>query len=120
MKKILNLSNHVLTEEQKKELTEKGYEVVELDKEEKEVWGQLNPDNYINVCECIISKYYDQGVRSLHVAGFPAAVSYITKVFSIMECLYAYSERKSVEKTNEKGEVVKTNVFVHKGFYPYA
>lgn len=120
MKKLLNLSNHILSNVQVKELNEKGYEIVELDSEEKEVWGQLNPDNYVDVCEHIVKKYYEQGIRSLHVAGFPAAVSYITKCFPIMECLYAFSERKSIEKTNEKGEVIKTNVFVHKGFYPYA
>ncbi len=33
--KILNLSNHTLTEQQMIELQEKGYEVIELDQEDK-------------------------------------------------------------------------------------
>jgi hypothetical protein len=34
--------------------------------------------------------------------------------------LYSFSVRKSIEKTQEDGSVVKTNVFVHKGFVsPY-
>lgn len=30
--------------------------------------------------------------------------------------LYSFTERASVESTNEAGEVVKTNVFKHVGF----
>lgn len=118
--KILNLSNHNLTDLQIKELKEKleFTEIVELDVEDKKIWGQLNPGNYHEETTRIMDKY---DVVAYHVAGFAPAVVYAVEIAenNMKPCYYAYSERKVIEKENEDGTVVKTAVFEHKGFYLY-
>lgn len=115
MKKILNVSNHILTDFQKEELKSLGFEVVELEVEDKKSWGQLNPWNYKNVCSEILEKYQ---VEAYHLAGFPPAVNYFC-LRTKKECFYAYSERKAIEKKDETGKMVKTSIFEHKGFFKY-
>ena len=123
MKKILNLSNHRLTEEQLKELSDKKYEIVELTDEEKKQWGQLTPKNYKEICDTILHKYWNK-VDSFHLAGFPPAVTYFYCLTLIQDryitkyCYYAYSTRETIEK-EINGEIVKTSVFRHQGFYEY-
>lgn len=113
MKNLLNLSNHNLTEFQLKELEEKGFSVLELDTNDKKIWGQLNPTNYKETCDRILKKYK---VEAYHIAGFAPAVVYIVNKASL--CFYAYSERKSIEK-EINGIITKTSVFEHKGFFMY-
>lgn len=112
--KLLNLSNHKLTETQLKEISEMRCEVVELDQEDKQKWGQLTPDNYRKICDEILIKY---NVEAYHLAGFPAAVVYVSNIME--NCFYAYSERNSIEVQNPDGTVEKKVVFEHKGFYRY-
>ena len=118
MKKILNVSNHVLGLDQIKELAEKGYEVVELSQELKTQWAQLNPETYVDVCNQVTSFADKVGASAMHIAGFPAAVTYVVSK-NIMPFYYAYSERVSIEEPQEDGSVLKKNVFRHKGFYQY-
>lgn len=115
MKKLLNLSNHILTEDQLNELEQMGYKTIELQQEDKQMWGQLNPQDYKAVCNQILDKYK---ANAYHLAGFPAAVVYITKV-TTKPCYYAYSIRQSTETVQEDGTVVKKNIFKHQGFYLY-
>lgn len=116
--KILNLSNHVLTEEQIAELKEKGLEIVELNPNDKKIWGQLNPENFLDVTDNILEKHNDCEV--FHLAGFPAAVTYAVQKLKQQnkKAVYSYSERNTVEK-NINGEIVKTAIFKHKGFFEY-
>ena len=60
----------------------------------------------------------NNGIKYAHLAGFPAAVSYMVSHMN-GEFIYAYSERESVEETQSDGSVIKRNVFKHKGFYYY-
>lgn len=114
--KILNLSNHVLTEEQVKELKEKGYtEIIELDVEDKKAWGQLIPDTYKEVCDNILAKYKTDAI---HLAGFPPATVYVA-LKSTVPCLYAYSERNCVETPMPDGSIDKRYIFKHQGFFNY-
>lgn len=115
MKKILNLSNHSLSDVQKEELKKLDFEVVELEETDKKVWGQLSPYNYQNTCDEFLIKYNVQG---FHIAGFPPAVNYFCSKTN-KPCYYAYSERKTVERKDEKGKVIKTAIFEHKGFFKY-
>lgn len=115
MKKILNLSNHIFTEDQLNELEQMGYKAIELQQEDKQMWGQLNPQDYKAVCNKILSKYR---VNAYHLAGFPAAVVYVCNQKE-NKCYYAFSERCSVDETQPDGSVVKKNIFKHKGFYLY-
>lgn len=73
--KILNLSNHKLTEKQIEELKErlKFTEIVELDKEDKKIWNQLTIENYKKETKRIMEKY---NVDSDHISGFAPAVVY--------------------------------------------
>lgn len=114
--KILNLSNHTLTEEQVKELREKEYtEIIELDAEDKKAWGQLVPDTYKEVCDNILAKYK---ADAIHLAGFPAATVYVALKTSL-PCLYAYSPRICVETPMPDKTINKNYVFKHMGFYRY-
>lgn len=114
--KILNLSNHTLTEEQVKELREKEYtEIIELDAEDKIAWGQLVPDTYKKVCDNILAKYK---ADAIHLAGFPAAIVYVALKTSL-PCLYAYSPRICVETPMPDKTINKNYVFKHMGFYRY-
>lgn len=119
MKKMLNCSNHVLGLNQLKELEEKGYIVVELSDELKSKWGQLNPENYMSVCNDIVSFMEENDCSGIHLAGFPAAVTLLCLDLNAdVEVVYAYSERNTVEVEID-GQVVKKSVFTHKGFFPY-
>ena len=119
MKKMLNCSNHVLGLNQLKELEEKGYIVVELSDELKSKWGQLNPENYISVCNDIVSFMEENDCSGIHLAGFPAAVTLLCiDLNADVEVVYAYSERNTVEVEIDN-QVVKKSIFTHKGFYPY-
>ena len=119
MKKMLNCSNHVLGLNQLKELEEKGYIVVELSDELKSKWGQLNPENYMSVCNDIVSFMEENGCTGIHLAGFPAAVTLLCiDLNADVEVVYAYSERNTVEVEIDN-QVVKKSIFTHKGFYPY-
>ena len=122
MKKILNLSNHVLTQEQIAELNGYGYEIVELSAEDKQRWANLNPSNYkeftYRTMEDEETRY---DVDAYHIAGFPPAVVLAVCTASSMDlpAFYAYSERVSVEEHMSDGSVVKRNVFKHLGFFNY-
>nr|DAT37257.1 MAG TPA: hypothetical protein [Caudoviricetes sp.] len=119
MKNLLNVSNHVMGLNQIKELEEKGYVLVELSSELKSKWGQLTPDNYVQVCNDVIQFAEENNCSALHLAGFPAAVNLIClDLNDDIPVFYAYSERKTVEVEVE-GQVVKKSIFEHKGFFPY-
>lgn len=116
--KILNLSNHTLTEQQMIELQEKGYKVIELDQEDKAAWGQLTPYNYKEITDRIFSKY---DVNCFHTAGFPAGVNYAVDLARKLNktSLYSYSVRNCVEKKQADGTVLKNYIFKHEGFFEY-
>lgn len=114
--KILNLSNHVLTTEQVKELKEKGYaEIIELREDHKKLWGQLNPSNYKTISDDILQAYtYD----AIHLAGFLPATVYVA-LKATVHCLYAYSPRVCVETPMPDKTISKQYIFKHLGFYKY-
>lgn len=117
--KVLNISNHVLTSEQIEELRSKDLdEIVELPANLKAGWAQCKPSTYIDLCEEIGEFMVNNGIKYAHLAGFPAAISYMVSHMN-GEFIYAYSERESVEETQSDGSVIKRNVFKHKGFYYY-
>lgn len=121
MSKFLNISNHTLSFEQVEELKAKGFdEIVELPAELKAAWAQCNPESYRDLCKKIKDFMKENGITSAHLAGFPAAVSYMcVKPVRGTAFFYAFSERVSVEETQADGSVVKKNVFKHKGFFEY-
>jgi len=60
----------------------------------------------------------ESGCEKALIAGAPYLMAPLEKaLFNVgIQPLYSFSERVSIESTNEKGEVVKQNVFKHKGF----
>lgn len=119
MKKMLNCSNHTMGLTQIKELEEKGYVLIELPDDLKAKWSQLNPSNYPEVCNNVVSFMEENGCSGIHLAGFPAAVTLLCLDLNAdVEVVYAYSERNTVEVEVE-GQVVKKSIFTHKGFFPY-
>ncbi len=116
--KILNLSNHTLTDEQMLELQEKGYKVIELDQEDKTAWGQLTPHNYKEITNRIFDKY---DVNAFHTAGFPAGVNYAVDLARKLnkQSFYSFSVRNCVEKKQADGTVLKNYIFKHEGFFEY-
>ena len=119
MKKLLNVSNHVLGLNQLQELETMGYVVVELSDELKKQWGQLKPDNYPQICNSVIQYAEDNNCEALHVAGFAPAVNLICLDCPDTSIFYAYSEREVVEVPKEDGTVEKKAIFKHKGFFRY-
>lgn len=119
MKKILVLLNHPLTAEQLAEIKEMGYEPEYLKDDEKRSWGNITPDNMIDVVDSIFINHHS--VSAAIIAGQPAATVYAVNVFNSnsLPCFYAYSVRESVERTEADGSVIKQSIFRHKGFYEY-
>lgn len=119
MKNLLNCSNHTMGLNQIKELENRGYVIVELSDELKFKWGQLTPDNYVQVCNDVVEYMEANNCAGIHLAGFPPAVTLLCiDLNANTEVLYAYSERKTVEVEVE-GQIVKKSIFEHKGFFKY-
>lgn len=121
MEKFLNISNHVLTDEQIKDLSNifktENIEVVELPSDIKKKWEQLNPNNYQDICDDIFLFAKKNDIKHCHLAGFMPAVVYMAQTCPLF-LYYSYSQRVSEErKVNE--EIIKTSVFKHKGWYKY-
>lgn len=124
--KFLNISNHVLTDEQVSDLNRNfplEVEIVELPTELKKNWSSLNPVNYKAVCDNIIDFMKENNINHAHLAGFmPAVMSlyidyrYLTEYNA--HFYYSFSERVSEEK-EVNGEIIKTSVFKHRGWYEY-
>ena len=119
--RFLNISNHELTQVQIEELKSYGVqEIIELPNCFKTDWSQLTPDNYRQICEELKIFMKENDIWDAHLAGFPAAVNYLClKPVRGQSFYFAFSERQSKEETLPDGSVKKTNVFVHKGFFPY-
>lgn len=114
--RLINISNHKLTEEQKSYFSE----VIELPKELSEKWGQMSPKTAKSVIGEIIDLINDTCDYSdvIHVAGYPAAVCHINYMAN-QECVFAHSIRESQEYTAEDGSVQKKNIFRFQGWYRY-
>lgn len=119
MKRMLNISNHVMGLEQLGEIQSRGYDLVELPENLKTAWGQLEPSNYPIVCNEIIEWAENNQIDSFHLAGFAPAVNLICMDMSPeFPIYYAYSKRDSVE-IEVNGQVVKKAIFKHVGFFRY-
>lgn len=123
--KTLNLSNHVMSTEQVKDLESnwEATEVIELPENLKRSWGQMSPSNYKNICDDIITYIQDNNIEILHIAGMmPAVVYIIGKLIEShpwMRFLSAYSERVSEEVVKEDGTIEKRTIFKHQYFFEY-
>lgn len=117
--KILNISNHKLTDLQLADLKDaygEDVEIVEL-QSLKEDWGQLTPFNYRSVCNSIIGFMKNEGINIGHLAGYAPAVVYLCN-FKDFKFIYSHSVRDSIE-TEVNGVVEKKQIFKHTGWFEY-
>lgn len=119
MKRLLNISNHVMGLEQLNEIQSRGYDLIELPETLKTAWGQLEPNNYPIVCNEIIEWAENNNIDAFHLAGFAPAVNLIClDMKPEFPIFYAFSKRDSVEIEVE-GQIVKKAIFKHIGFFRY-
>lgn len=119
MFKFLNITNHQLTAAQTAEITLAGYEVMDLPEDLKEQWGQLNTENWQDICHKIWQFIVTNNIDTALVAGYAPAMYDIAYNMDRagLTPVYADTARESVETKMEDGSVRKTAVFKHKGFY---
>ena len=120
MKKMLNISNHVMGVNQLDDIHNLGYDLVELPENLKKAWGQLEPSNYPQICNSIMDWAQDNQIDSFHLAGFAPAVTLICMdVNPDFPVYYAYTARVSVDIPQPDGSVKKESKFTHGGFFRY-
>lgn len=117
---ILNLTQHLATQQQKAE------GVIDMLPQHRELLVALltfnelpsEQDLFDRSTQLVIlaSKYACDYVM---LGGAPYLMPYLEQAIAIdmgKASVYAFSKRVSKEITNEHGEVIKTNTFVHEGF----
>lgn len=120
MRKMLNISNHVMGVNQLDEIHNLGYDLVELPDDLKAAWGQLTPQNYPEVCNDILNWAQDNRIEAIHLAGFAPAVNLIClDVKPEFPVYYAYTARVSVDIPQPDGSIKKESKFTHGGFFRY-
>ena len=122
MTKILNLTQHKASKEQ----LEAG--VVDLPEDDRKVLIELLtfkslPTQFeINSRACDIANLLyrvDRECQNVMIGGAPYLMSYLEhRLYGVdnVNYMYSFSERVSVETTNEVGIVIKTNEFKHIGW----
>ena len=127
MKKVFIVMNHKLTDEQIRELKEKYgvEEIVYMPEELAKKFGQVTPDTVSSTAREIVNWIDAEkdayGDTYVVVQGHNALVMQIVLLLSTrwIKCLYAYSERVSLEEKLDDGTVTKKSCFKHRGFYEY-
>lgn len=119
--KVLNCSNHTLTEKQIEDLEKtltSDIEIVELSEELKKEWGQSNPYTYRVTVKSILNFCDEQKIEYIHLAGFMPAVYDMLKHGGYKHFFYSYTVRITEEK-EVNGEIIKTSKFKHEGWFEY-
>lgn len=119
MSVLYNISNHRLTEEQRKGFNE----VIEMPESIAKRWKQMSPittrDTLDRVCKWISNSEHTED-ELFHIAGYPPAVAMLLDRLYGDECIFAHSIRDSEEYIAEDGSVQKKNVFRFEGWYHYS
>jgi hypothetical protein len=132
--KFFNVTNHDLTDEQRRAVEQAGLEVVNLPEDLKARWSSVPPDAdnetlLALVCDvATFIKAHDLGLYNIAmVQGEPVVCHNLaefvrfpraTKGMHVIPVV-ATTRRESVEEAQPDGSVRKTAVFKHVGFRPY-
>lgn len=119
--KILNLTQHVATQEQ---IAEGVVEPSANDKKSIQslltfdhlpTWGEI-----IGSAEELANIASSYGTEGAMIGGAPYLMAPLERALGNVRIIpfYAFSIRESVEETAEDGSIIKRNVFRHKGFVP--
>ena len=120
--KILNVSNHKLTEEQINIIqdyfdSDDSVEIVELPNDIREQFKNLPPDIKLrkDIAMKIIKYIEKRDIDVVHADGEAhftfILVNYIFDYWADRRIFKFYSERRSIEETLPDGSVIKKNVF---------
>ena len=126
MKKLFNVSNHVLTTEQVKDsINSLGVsKIIELPEEIKKEFANVTPGNLEKIAKNIINFVFEEKDSEdiiIHLAGQQALITLLVNYFTKMniKTVYSFTKRVSTEKIDENGIVTKTLIFRHEGWYSY-
>ena len=121
---IVNITNHILTEDQKYEIASKFqcqiWDIVDLTEDLKKRWANICPESEIDVQLIAQLVVYCKNATAVIVQG-ESGHSYrlVTKLMGKrIPCLHACSKRVSVE-IEKDGRVEKKSVFKHVQFRNY-
>lgn len=123
MKKILNLTQHIATPEQK----DQG--VYDLSEGKQKTLKELLTFEKLPTCEEIevrakaiaeIAVYEAQDTDEVMIGGAPYLMYPLIRALAKvgLSAVFAFSEREVVEESQADGSVKKISVFKHKGFVP--
>jgi len=124
--KIYTLINHVPTEEQVKDLRQKGFnEFVEPTDQIKKIWSNIDP--YLNemsrnkLASIIIDEILENKANAVWVQGENGMTFSIVSILIPygINCYYATSKREVNEVQMPDGSVQKTSIFRHVQFLKY-
>jgi len=119
MERIANLTQHLPTEQQKKEGVEN------LDERHNEIKTLLTFDNLpskeemVDRAERLARIVKEEGVyKYALIGGAPYFMSTLEKVLKEngLTPVYSFSKRKVIEEKDETGKVIKKTIFEHEGF----
>jgi len=119
MKKVLIAMSHALTEAQKKDLTANGYEAVISQEFVKLGCNRLAPDLSAKdlkiIAEKIISEALFNDCEAIAMTGEPALTFFVWTLAkqNKLTILQSTTQRDTVEKVQNDGSVIKTQVFCH-------
>lgn len=119
--KMLKLLNHNLTEAQEKELKEEWgvTEIVTLSEENIKRFGQVSKETYKDTINRIDCEIKEISPDIMFIQGQAGVVHNLINLNLNVIAIFAMTERKSIEKTNEDGTVTKTAIFEHQCFMKY-
>jgi NAD(P)H-flavin reductase len=124
--KIYILLNHVPTEEQIKDLGQKGFiEIVEPTDQIKKIWANIDP--YLNemdrnkLVSVIVDEILEKQINAVWIQGENGMIfSIVSKLLSYgIDCYYATSKREVNETKMPDGSIQKTSIFRHVQFLKY-
>ena len=117
--KILNLTQHNATAEQIEQGVFDAPAEIHSTIKALLTFDELpSKERLSNNANALVDIAMDMGATHVMIGGAPFFMGVLENALkeSGIAPLYAFSQRVSVEKANENGEVVKTNIFKHIGF----
>lgn len=124
--KIYILLNHVPTEEQVKDLTQKGFvEIVDPTDQIKKIWSNIDPHlnelSRSKLVNLIVDEILKNKVNAVWIQGENGMVfSIVSKLLSYgIDCYYSTTKRETNEIQMPDGSVQKTSIFRHVQFLKY-
>lgn len=119
--KLLKLLNHDLTQGQIDELKNdfNVNKIVTISTDNAKKFAQVTLDNYNDVIASVNAEIKQIKPNYIFIQGQSGVVHNIINDNPDIVCLFAFTERVSVDTTNADGTVTKTNVFKHQKFMKY-